>query len=196
MGKSTLIDALVATGQLDQSLIVADLDKQIETEEASSINEIFENRGESVFRDIEARLLREFTGSSENFILSTGGGTPCFRRNMAFMKKHGLTIYLKLDPETIAKRIYEKGIQNRPLLKGAKAEEALTRRLQKKLLRREKFYNSADLVVDLTNLTVLDSTTSETKVRPSLSSICLTRRSFIRIISVIEEILRSRQASP
>jgi shikimate kinase len=158
VGKSTITAALAASGKLYHDLLVEDLDHLIEDEQGIPITEIFEEKGESSFRNIEARKLREFSGLSQNFILATGGGTPCFRRNMAFMKQQGMTIYLKLAPAIIADRIYEKGVLDRPLLSHLKAKEGLVKRLENKLTKREKFYSRADHTIELANLSIQDTT--------------------------------------
>ncbi len=54
-----------------------DLDTEIEKSTGLSIPGIFEQHGEEYFRDKEQALLHSFN-DKENFILSTGGGTPCF----------------------------------------------------------------------------------------------------------------------
>ena len=56
-----------------------DLDQYIEEKEGLSVNEIFAQKGETAFREMERNTLREVT---ENIggVIATGGGTPCRRR--------------------------------------------------------------------------------------------------------------------
>jgi len=60
---------------------VFDLDKEIEKAENKIIAEIFAEKGEAYFRGKENEILKSFAGKN-NFILSTGGGAPCFYDNI------------------------------------------------------------------------------------------------------------------
>ena len=72
-----------------------DTDQIIEKTYKTSISTLFENKGENKFREIERRTLLSING--ENQIVSTGGGTPCYLNNMKWIKKNGISIYLKLN---------------------------------------------------------------------------------------------------
>ena len=72
-----------------------DLDNYILKKEDRTINEIFDEEGEDYFRQTEHRLLKEII-EKDDFILSCGGGTPCFFDNMTMMNRNGITIYLKM----------------------------------------------------------------------------------------------------
>ena len=58
-----------------------DLDWYIETRMRMRVPEIFAQKGEEGFRDVEQRMLHE-VAEFENVIVSCGGGTPCFYDNM------------------------------------------------------------------------------------------------------------------
>jgi shikimate kinase len=92
-----------------------DLDYLVEMNEEKSIAEIFEEDGEAHFRKAEAKVLRWF-GEKKNFVLATGGGTPCFNDNMAWMNRHGLTIWLDEPVDTLVQRLAPEK-SHRPLLK-------------------------------------------------------------------------------
>ena len=77
-----------------------DLDWYIEDRFHKRIPEIFAEKGEEGFRDIERRMLHE-AAEFEDIVLSCGGGTPCFFDNMKYMNQTGTTFYLKASPETI-----------------------------------------------------------------------------------------------
>lgn len=92
-----------------------DLDAYIVDRERSSIHEIFAERGEQRFRQLETRYLHEICELYESFVLSTGGGTPCFNGNMNYMNERGETIFLNTDIEIIINRL-EHDKQRRPLI--------------------------------------------------------------------------------
>ena len=63
-----------------------DLDWYIEDRFHKRIPEIFAEKGEEGFRDIERRMLHE-AAEFEDIVLSCGGGTPCFFDNMKYMNQ-------------------------------------------------------------------------------------------------------------
>ncbi|WP_418535951.1 shikimate kinase [Odoribacter laneus] len=99
-----------------------DLDAYIIDREKCSIAEIFTRVGEQGFRKLETRYLQEVCELYEDFILSTGGGTPCFNGNMEYMNRQGHTIFLNTDISILTARLI-RGKQKRPLVSGLKDEE-------------------------------------------------------------------------
>jgi shikimate kinase len=81
-----------------------DLDITFEERYRISIHDFFTKYGEKHFREIEHILLKEIT-KKEDFVLATGGGTPCFFNNMDFMNTHGISVYMKLTPESLVNRL-------------------------------------------------------------------------------------------
>ena len=117
-----------------------DLDEEIEKLEGEKISQLFDSKGESYFRKKEKETLHSFF-TKDNFILSCGGGTPCFYNNMSKMNAAGATIYLKTDIDELVQRLSaEKEI--RPLIKDVK-DEALKDFILQKLNEREPFYKKA-----------------------------------------------------
>ncbi len=92
-----------------------DLDFEIEKSEGKSINQIFGIRKENYFRDVESMMLKKFCLSSESFVMSTGGGTPCFHDNMKKMNDSGKTIFLDVSAKEIADRLEKSNLAERPL---------------------------------------------------------------------------------
>jgi shikimate kinase len=106
------------TGKLlaqKMNLPFIDLDVEIEKSEGRSINQIFENKGEEYFSHTEAATLRKCSASSAAFVLSTGGGAPCFFDNMDFMNDVGETIFLDVPIKEIAIRLEKTKLSDRPL---------------------------------------------------------------------------------
>lgn len=122
-----------------------DLDKKIEESAGKHIPDIFEQDGEGRFREIESEVLK-LTGSLTETIISTGGGTPCHGDNMDYMLSAGLTIYLKMTPEQLTKRLLDSSGE-RPLIKNV-PDDKLQTFIENMLSAREKWYGRANLIVD------------------------------------------------
>ena len=90
-----------------------DTDILIEKREKSTVRELFEERGESQFRQLEKIILREIS-SHLGAVVATGGGTLLDSENLEIAKKSGLVICLIADYPTLLKRIEHSS--NRPLL--------------------------------------------------------------------------------
>lgn len=117
-----------------------DLDHLIEILEERTIAEIFEQSGEEYFRKEEAKMLKLFK-EKKSFVLSCGGGTPCFYDNMEWMNKHGTTIWIDEPVETLVARLLPEKDQ-RPLIKKLN-ENSLAAFLQRKLQERSIYYEQA-----------------------------------------------------
>lgn len=129
-----------------------DLDNYIEKKEGMKISKIFSKKGEITFRMIEHRYLKEILLNNENFILSVGGGTPCYAGNMDLIIKNTTSIYLKASIDTIYNRLID-GKSNRPLVKNI-AIGHLKEFIAKHLFERNHFYNMAlkTIKVDLKSI--------------------------------------------
>ncbi len=118
-GKSTLGRALGdATG-----LQFIDLDTYIERRFHANIRDIFAERGEEGFRDIERRMVREVC-EFEDVIVACGGGTPCFFDNMDVMNASGTTVFLRASTEKLHERL-KLGRRRRPLIAAMNDDELL-----------------------------------------------------------------------
>lgn len=124
-----------------------DLDWYIEMRFHKRVPEIFAERGEEGFRELERRMLHE-VAEFEDIVLSCGGGTPCFFDNMDYMNQlEGDTVYLRCDPEVLAQHL-SMGRTERPLIKGKNAEE-LEQYIRESLQQREPFYQKAKHTLDV-----------------------------------------------
>lgn len=122
-----------------------DLDAVIVNNEGMNISEIFLNKGEEYFRYIEKQTLEDLVNREENFVLSAGGGTPCFFNNIDFMKRSGKVLWLNTSLEALNQRLMKEKI-SRPLLKGI-TENGLRAYIIRKLSERKMYYEQADLMV-------------------------------------------------
>lgn len=111
-GKSYFGKKLAAATEM----ILIDLDKVIEEQEACTISEIFNNKGEDCFREIEAAMLRKVSQECTQGIISTGGGTPCFHEGIDYMNKTGITVFLETEKSLLIERLDRK--DHRPLMQG------------------------------------------------------------------------------
>jgi shikimate kinase len=127
-----------------------DLDTVIVEKEKQSVAEIFARQGEEYFRYQERDTLEEITADQESFILSCGGGTPCFFNNIEFMKKNGKVIWLNTSIDALTNRL-QKERMTRPLI--SDVEEAdLRRYVIRKLSERRMYYQQADVTVGEENI--------------------------------------------
>ena len=143
MGARKTPGGKVLSRQLELSFI--DLDHYIEGRYHKTVGQLFAEKGEDAFRDIERRMLRE-VAAFEDVLVSTGGGAPCFFDNMEFMNGAGQTVYLKVSVEELAKRL-ELCKSTRPILEGRSGDE-LRAFIAESLEKREPFYSKASIVFD------------------------------------------------
>ncbi len=135
-GKTTLGRALAAK----LGITFIDLDNYIEQRFRKNISQIFAEKGEEGFRDIERRMLHE-VAEFEDVIISTGGGTPCFFDNIEFMNSKGITVYLQVPVERLFIRL-SIARKQRPLIKD-KSDDELKAFIAEQLAKRELHYSKA-----------------------------------------------------
>ena len=123
-----------------------DLDWYIESRMRKTVAQIFAERGEEGFRNMEYNMLHE-VAEFENVIISCGGGTPCFFDNMDYLNQQGKTVYLKADPEVLYNHLLM-GKVERPLIKG-KSPEELIAYIREQLKKREEYYTKAKYTLDV-----------------------------------------------
>jgi shikimate kinase len=90
----------------------SDLDDLIEKKTGYQISRLFEEKGETYFRDIESEL---FINTNVQGILACGGGTLDLSVNQSFLQKqNSLNIWLNTDFTILYERIIK---SQRPLIK-------------------------------------------------------------------------------
>jgi shikimate kinase len=146
-GKSTVGKRIAL--RLNYSFI--DMDRVIENEAGMPINRIFDEKGEDEFRRMEHELVLKIS-KMKKVVVSTGGGVPCFFDNMEIINKNGISIYLKMTPEDLLRRL--KGSKyERPLIRDLSTAE-LADYITEKLREREPYYLRSKHVVDGTELNI------------------------------------------
>ena len=118
-GKTTLGKAFARA----LGLTFVDLDWYIEERYHKTIRQIFTERGEDGFRELEKRMLHE-VGDFENVVISVGGGTPCFFDNVEYMNRVGETVFLDVAVDVLFRRL-KVAKQQRPLLAEKNDEELM-----------------------------------------------------------------------
>lgn len=123
-----------------------DLDDIIEKTEGKTITEIFSEKGEIYFRRLEHECLKLILETDNSFVLSLGGGTPCYFNNHEILKREDvLSVYLNVSVNVLTERLYlEKS--KRPLLQNL-TEGELYEFVAKHLFDRSYFYNQSKKVV-------------------------------------------------
>lgn len=129
-----------------------DLDTVIVEQEKKSVADIFSEKGEEYFRYKETETLERITVEREGFILSCGGGTPCFFNNIEFMKKSGKVIWLNTSIDVLKQRLLRER-KTRPLIR-AVDESDLERYIVRKLSERRMYYQQADVMVNEESVTL------------------------------------------
>lgn len=141
-GKTTVGKALAK--QL--GLQFYDLDWYIESRMRKTIKQIFDERGEEGFRQMEKSMLHE-AAEFEDVVISCGGGTPCFFDNMDYMNEQGETVYLKASPDVLYGHL-KMGKTVRPLLLN-KTPEEVQMFIREQLQKREPFYSKAKHTINV-----------------------------------------------
>lgn len=129
-----------------------DLDDEIVKIVKMPIPELFSKFGEQKFRKIERKTLIKLLLKTENFILSTGGGTPAYEDNMEKINKFALSVYLKADFNNLWERISED--TNRPLVASGREN------VRKLFQNRNLFYDKANISVR-TDVQTVEETVEE-----------------------------------
>lgn len=119
-----------------------DTDALIEKIARKSINEIFAQEGEEIFRELESQVLAEIS-AYKNLSIATGGGIVLRRFNWSYLQ-HGIVVWLDVPVEQLSERLCND--TSRPLL----ANTNLKAKLQTLLEQRKPLYAQADVRVTVT----------------------------------------------
>ena len=144
-GKTTLGKAFARK----LNLPFVDLDWYMEERFHKTVGELFVERGEAGFRELEKNMLHE-VGAFEDVVISTGGGAPCFFDNMDFMNRNGKTVFLNVHPDVPFRRL-RVAKQQRPILQG-KQDDELKEFIIRALEKRTPFYSQAQYVFNADEL--------------------------------------------
>ena len=118
-----------------------DMDNYIEETAGMTIPEIFEQQGESGFRELEHRACQALSERS-GLIVASGGGALTFERNVAVFKGTDTVVLLDVPLETIRQRLEHD--TTRPLLQRPDRDEAMKALYEQRL---PLYQKAADVTV-------------------------------------------------
>jgi shikimate kinase len=118
-----------------------DSDYEIEMAAGESIEEIFANRGERVFRDGERRVIARLLAQPVH-VLATGGGAFMDETTRGVIARRGVSLWLRADLDVLVSRVSRRS--NRPLLKGGDTRTVLSGLIEQ----RYPVYGEADVIVE------------------------------------------------
>ncbi len=123
-----------------------DTDQLIVNRLGKSIEKIFEQYGESTFREHEASIISSLLEGSS--VVSTGGGAILRAENAENLKRIGTTVYLRVPKDQLIERL-ESSRRKRPLLKREDWKTVFGQIFDD----RQAAYERCDHIVDLNDLT-------------------------------------------
>ncbi len=121
-----------------------DTDDMVEERAGMAIADIFADKGEDWFRDLEHGCVVE-VARRRDVVVALGGGAITQERNRdAVRQSPGLLVCLQADADTILERVGRK--ETRPLLAGLTMEQK-REKIERMLIERAPFYAAADMTV-------------------------------------------------
>ncbi len=118
-----------------------DSDHEIEIAAGESIEEIFANRGERVFRDGERRVIARLLAQPVH-VLATGGGAFMDEATRGVIERRGVSLWLRADLDVLVSRVSRRS--NRPLLKAGDTKTVLGELIEQ----RYPVYAEADVMIE------------------------------------------------
>jgi|TARA_B110000495_G_scaffold98692_1_gene85364 shikimate kinase len=118
-----------------------DLDHYIEVKNNKSINDIFKEKGENYFRQLETNALSEIKGSE--IVVACGGGIILNHENRKKISSNGKVVFLKASISSLIKRLLSN--KDRPLLNDKNIENELIKIWNE----RKNYYNeTAEITIN------------------------------------------------
>ena len=157
--KNVILIGFMGTGKTSTGKMLAsklgcafiDMDQKIEEEAGMCIPDIFAQKGEAHFRQLEKELVERLS-ARRNAVISTGGGTVKNPDNVAAFKKSGIIICLSASVDAVLERTKRHG--TRPVLD--QADQGDRRKAVESLMaERKDLYKQADFTVDTSDLSPL-----------------------------------------
>jgi shikimate kinase len=145
MGTGKTVVGKILAGKLGKDFI--ELDALIESRAGKSIPDIFRDKGEICFRDLEIEAVREIAGR-ENAVIACGGGVVLNTINIDRLGRECVIVCLEASPAVILKRT-SGADSNRPLLDVA---DRLRRVKELLRFRRPLYRRAADVTIPTSRL--------------------------------------------
>jgi XRE family aerobic/anaerobic benzoate catabolism transcriptional regulator len=144
-GKSTLGAALAR----ELGIAFIELDREIEADAGTSLNEVFLLHGQAGYRRYERRALERIIERNDACVIATGGSIVSEPGTYDLLLSTCFTVWLKAAPEEHMSRVAAQG-DYRPMAGNGEAMEDLRRILAG----REALYGQADRTVDTADRTI------------------------------------------
>ena len=119
-----------------------DSDEVIIDREQCSVADIFAQKGELYFRDLERQAFKDLIDDEAPHIIGSGGGAFMNDETRTLIKDNAVSIFLKADIEVLLQRIGSG--EGRPLYDGKDTRAVLEEMIKS----RYPIYAEADLIVD------------------------------------------------
>lgn len=150
--KNIVLTGFMASGKTEtakelsklSSFRLIDTDDMIVKKEGKTINEIFAEKGEEYFREIEKQIIKDIS-EMKNSVISTGGGVVLFKENIENLRKNSVIFNLSVPFEVIAGRIRD-AAESRPLMKDSSIEE-----IHERYIGRMPYYDDCDHKIEVTS---------------------------------------------
>ena len=127
---------------------LVEMDQLIADVAGKSIPKIFEEEGESGFREREFEVLKE--SLSSNQIIATGGGVLTYPKSAELINHQSNVFFLKGDINVLIERISRDKTNQRPLANQKKESEIIS--LYK--FREQPYHTAANDVIDVTHKSI------------------------------------------
>lgn len=118
-----------------------DSDEEIESAAGCSVADIFSMHGETIFRDLERKVIGRLVNGPP-LIIATGGGAWMQESVRADIKQHATSVWLRADLDVLIERVGKRN--TRPLLANGDKRAIMAKLMDE----RYPMYATADLVVD------------------------------------------------
>jgi XRE family transcriptional regulator, aerobic/anaerobic benzoate catabolism transcriptional regulator len=165
-GKSTLGAQLAA----QRGVPFVELDREIEREAGTSMNEILLLHGQAGYRRYERRaLFRIAEDHAEGVVMTTGGSIVSERETFDLLQSRFYCVWLKASPEEHMSRVVAQG-DMRPFETSHGATNEALDDLRRILVSRESLYARADAVVDTASRTIKQSFRDLERAVPALEA--------------------------
>ncbi|MAJ98932.1 MAG: shikimate kinase [Flavobacteriales bacterium TMED288] len=135
-----------------------DTDDYIESKFNDTIYNIFRNKGEFFFRNLEFITFKELQ-SKNKIIISTGAGFPFNSNLIDKMNNSGITIFLKKNIEVLSECLWQFR-KKRPRISSYKSFNSFDKFIKQDYKLRESAYMKADYIFNLdkmSNKTILEN---------------------------------------
>ncbi len=136
-----------------------DSDEEIALIAHLSVPDIFADKGERFFRQLEHEVIQRLArDNAYDAVIGLGGGAIISARNRRLISYAGVTVYLRCEVNELYRRLRRH--KDRPLLFGQNQVKKVVLEQMRRLLRtRKRHYEMADFTVSTTNISAAQAAT-------------------------------------